>query len=145
MGMASFKDMLPLLSGALEELHIKPRLRGKWVYGNPATDSIAQCKKLKVLGIHVSDRDSVTSLLDFVKVLPALRTLYLYGAPTHERPHTLCIIDTDALEKLRIRDARVEDVMSYLEVILPDGVVYKPELMIDGDKPSWFFKRFQPA
>ncbi len=58
-GKAFFKDVLPLLSGTLEELHIKPRMRGKWGYGAHATDSIAQCKQLKVLGIHVSDHDSM--------------------------------------------------------------------------------------
>ncbi|KAK0464673.1 uncharacterized protein EV420DRAFT_1057759 [Desarmillaria tabescens] len=144
MGKAFFKDVLPLLSGTLEELHIKPRMRGKWGYGDHATDSITQCKQLKVLGIHVSDYDSMASLLGIIKVLPALRTLYLYEAPTRERPwHARGSVDTDALEKFRIGDTKREDVVRNLEVILPQGVVYKPELMIDGEKPSWFFKRLQ--
>lgn len=142
-GKAFFRDVLPLLSGTLEELHIKPRMRGKWGYGDHATDSIAQCKQLKVLGIHVSDHDSMTSLLGFVKALPGLRTLYLYEVPTPEHPYFLPPIDTDALEQFHMGDTKGQDVIRNLEVILPHGVVYRPELLIDGEKSSWFFKRLQ--
>ncbi|KAK0188201.1 hypothetical protein F5146DRAFT_1208249 [Armillaria mellea] len=142
-GKAFFKDVLPLLSGALEELHMKPRMRGKWGYRDHATDSIAQCKQLKVLGIHVSDHDSMISLLDFVKALPALRTLYLYEVPALEHPYFIPPIDTGALEQFRIGDTKGHDVVRNLEVILPHEVVYRSELMIDGEKPSWFFKCHQ--
>lgn len=142
-GKAFFKDVLPLLSGTLEELHMKPRMRGKWGYGDHAADSITQCKQLKALGIYVSDHDSMTSLFDVLKVLPALRTLYLYEVPAPTHPYFIPPADTGALEQIRIGDTKGQEAILNLEVVLPHGVVYRPELMIDGEKPFWFFKRLQ--
>ncbi|KAK0222001.1 hypothetical protein IW262DRAFT_1460270 [Armillaria fumosa] len=156
-GKAFFKDVLLLLSGTLEELHMKPRMRGKWGYGGHAADSIAQCKQLKALGIHVSDHDSMVRVyfrffhfnsnanpltvdIFFRLRQSVARFAYVVKFPLLRIPTSS---SHRALEQFRIGDTKGQDVLLNLDVILPHGVVYRPELMIDGEKPSWFFKRLQ--